>query len=197
MSWQQRAVIASLVGVAIVGVLWGAINLFAPQPPQVAAVPTTESTPEVTPEPAPTLPPSNPQAVLIAPVVYEAGQLQVVAIEDGSQSVVDAFSGAPLQPITGAQFYLVYLTFECRIGICATPPMATITLLSTDGFVFVPREDVRVVGADDFMPVALGIPSNGVLVFEVPVIGVPETLLVIPNVEGAAALEISLLEATP
>ena len=196
-NWRTRLMTIGLVSIAVIALGWGAINLFVPQNQQVASVATIESTAEVTLEPEPTLLPSNPETVLIAPIVYDAGQLQVVAIEDGSQAVVSRITGEQLKPITGAQFYVVYVSFECRIGICNVPPMATIALISSDGFVFAPREDVRVQGAEQFTPVALGIPTNGVVVFEMPVIGVPETLLITPAIEGATLLEISLLEALP
>lgn len=179
--WRKPLVAAGLGGVALLALGWGALNVLSPP---AGPTPTVDVVAEVTAEatelPVPTLPAPQPIRVTLPPIRYDAGELTVVAIEDGAVSVVSRASGNLVTPITGAQFFAVSLSFECRIGICAQPPQATLTLVESDGFTFAPREDIRLTGDGGFPPVALGILSEGVVIFEVPVIGVPEQLIITP-----------------
>jgi hypothetical protein len=181
-SWHARGLAALLGVLAFVGVVLLLPGLLAgqepppPPPTQAAAL----ITPEVTADASPTLMLSMPRSLVIDPILYTGGQLQITAIEDGAQQVISTLTGQSVQPITGAQFFVVYVTFECRIGICDRPPQATLTLVQSDGFEFEAREHLTVLGSQPLEPVALGIETSGAIVFEVPLIGVPARLHVQP-----------------
>lgn len=178
--WRKWWIILGVLG-AVAGVLvLLAILMPAPAVALVTtatAVPTPTATPVLTATPA-----AAPMALGSEPVEYNAGVLLVEAVEDGAQNVVTS-EGQPAIPIIGAHFYVVYVSFECRIGICQRPPEADVTLLQDDNFEFVPRTDLSVWGVPPLGAVALGIPTTGVIVFEIPIIGVPESLRIAPRDE--------------
>jgi hypothetical protein len=180
-SWRVRGLAALLGVLAVVGIVMLLPGLFAgqdvPPPPTEAA---SLLLPELTPDITLTTVFSMPRNLSIEPILYAGGQLQITAIEDGAQQVISTLTGQSVKPITGAQFFVVYLTFECRIGICDRPPQAALTLVQSDGFEFEARENLSVLGSQPLEPVALGIETQGVVVFEVPLIGVPERLHVQP-----------------
>lgn len=119
---------------------------------------------------------------------YDAGILQVGAVEDTSARVLDAQSQTPLTPIAGARFYALKIVFECRAGICDQPPQATLGLRIDDRFVIEPRAGVVIDGAPSLEPVALGRATTGWVVFEIPAAGVVTGLQITPlNTGGAGA----------
>lgn len=191
---RRRLTVASvgLAALAVIAVVWGGFNLFAPAP---AAEPTPTETALMVvavPTPTATLPPAQPQPVDLAPVTYGAGVLHVLTVEDGARAVISRSTGQLARPISGAQFYVVRLSFECRTPICERPPQATVQLVLSDGFTLEPRADVAAVGDPAFPPVALGIVSEGLLVFEAPIVGVPTRLLITPLNEAERPLALDL-----
>ncbi|XWX02542.1 hypothetical protein VZO05_08480 [Aggregatilineales bacterium SYSU G02658] len=181
-----------MAALALVAVIWGGFNLFTPA---AVADPTPTATAlmvVIEPTATATLPPSQPQPVDLAPVTYGAGVLRVLTIEDGARAVVSRSTGQLARPISGAQFYVVRLGFECRTPICERPPQATVQLVLSDGFTLDPRADVAAVGDPAFPPVALGIVSEGLLVFEAPIVSVPARLLVTPLNEAERPLALNL-----
>jgi hypothetical protein len=125
---------------------------------------------------------------------YPQGILQVTAIEDQSERVIDSDTGEVLTPIPGARFYALNVVFECRGGICDAPPQANLTLQLDDGSRIQPRVGVQIAGATGLSPIALGRTTNGWVVFEVPSI-TPVAALVVSAPDDAAfeAINISLV----
>lgn len=183
-----------LGGLALVAVLWGGYHLFAPAP-AFDLTPTQTVAVVVAPptaSPSPTLPPAQPRPVDLAPVTYGAGVLRVLTIEDGARAVVNRSTGQLARPISGAQFYVVRLGFECRMPICDRPPQAIVQLVLSDGFTLDPRVDAAAVNDPAFPPVAMGIVSEGLMVFEVPIVSVPVRLLITPLNEAERPLALDL-----
>lgn len=196
--WRKPLIGVALGGAALLALGWGAANVLFPAPaptptPQIVAEQTAEATDVL----APTLPAPRPITVNLPMIQYEAGELRVTAIEDGAVSVVSRATGNLVIPISGAQFFALSLAFECRVGICAQPPQAALTLLESDGFTFAPRDDLRVSGDTGFPPVALGIVSEGIVIFEVPIIGVPQQLVITPLNEEERPLLLDLQAVLP
>lgn len=178
---------------ALLGVGWLLSNLFIPSVPSVARA-TDEPTAEMTETLVPTDIPVRLTA--LAPetsiVSYDEGILTFTAIEDNAMRVVNRFSGERVQPIEGARFFVVFVTFECRIGICEQPPEASLTLVQSDEFTFVSRDDLGIRGIAPFAPIAFGIQSSGAFVFEIPFIGLPLRLEIAPKSRKNSPLEINL-----
>jgi hypothetical protein len=116
---------------------------------------------------------------------YPQGILQVTAIEDESERVIDSDTGEILTPIPGARFYALNVVFECRGGICDAPPQANLTLQLDDGSLIQPRVGVQIAGATPLSAIALGRTTNGWIVFEVPSI-TPISALVISALDETA-----------
>jgi hypothetical protein len=171
-------VLIVLIGLA--GVLLTPASTLPVTPTAIAVQATLSLTPTSSPTPLPILV----TALAIPPrITYEAGQLQITAIEDLSLRVVSRSTRQLVQPIQGARFYVLYVTFECLVGVCQDPPEADLTLIQVDGFTFEPREDVIPLDTPALEAVALGIPTSGAIVFEIPFVGMPTVLRILP--EGA------------
>jgi hypothetical protein len=110
---------------------------------------------------------------------YDGGILQVLAIEDVSERIIDGRSSTLVTPVPGARFYTVSLAFECRYAICNDPPEATLSLQLDNGSILEMRSDVVVAGEPTFEAIALGRKTNGWAIFEIPAISRAEALLVI------------------
>lgn len=134
------------------------------------------------PSPSPTTPPDQSRPLVANSFVarYEAGILQVTAVEDRSLRVVDARTGEPLQPVAGARFYALALDFECRSGICSSPPQAALALRTENEAALPLREGAAIAGAPGLEPIALGRSTRGWVVFELPSLSRVEALLVTP-----------------
>ncbi len=130
-------------------------------------------------------------------VQYSAGLLQVTSVEDSSQRVVGT-DGTALQPIKGARFYALDLLFECQIGICDTPPEATLSLQVDDKLIVNPRDGALIQASDVLQPIARGRSTDGWMIFEIPSDSVIDGLLIAPKdaAQGAAPLVINLGAAT-
>jgi hypothetical protein len=178
---------------ALLGAGWLLTNLFAPTIPSVALI-TAEPTAEITETFLPTEVPVRLTALATETSVlsYDEGILTFTAIEDNAVRVVNRFSGERVQPIEGARFFVVFFTFECRIGICEQPPEATLTLVQSDDFTFVVRDDLSIGGLAPLAPIAFGIQTSGAFVFEIPFIGLPVRLEVAPKSRKNLPLEINL-----
>ncbi|MCU0513493.1 MAG: hypothetical protein MUE40_13105 [Anaerolineae bacterium] len=133
----------------------------------------------------PTRTPQPDRSVAVIPeeftLRYDGGLLQVAAIEDGSQRVIDDGQNVPLLPVPGARFYALRLLFECRQAICNEPPQAALTLRLDDLSVIPRRDGVRLEGTTAMQPVALGRATSAWVVFEIPVSGVVAYLEVRPH----------------
>jgi hypothetical protein len=173
------AVGAVLAGLSIV-TLFGA-------PPQTDISQPTAQVGLVTPT-QPVLPDrSRPLVPEAFTARYGRGILQITAIEDPSERVVDLRSGDLRLAVPGARLYALRAVFECRSGICNAPPEAEILLRLADGSVLRPLEDAAVFNESIFEPIALGRSTTGWLVFEVPLISGIETLEINPKpIEGLA-----------
>jgi len=109
---------------------------------------------------------------------YPQGILQVTAVEDESERVIDSNTAEVLTPIPGARFYALNIAFECRGGICDAPPQANLTLQLDDGSLIEPRTGVQIAGTTLLSPIALGRTTSGWIVFEVPTITPVSSLVV-------------------
>jgi hypothetical protein len=184
---------AGLAALAVAAVAWGGVNLFAPAPAvEPTATPTALVAALATLTATPTLPPARPQVVNLPPAAYGAGMLRVLTVEDGARAVINRSSGELARPISGAQFYVVRVGFECRLPICERPPQAAVQLVLSDGFTLDPRADLAAVDDLRFPPVALGIVSEGTFVFETPIVSVPSRLLITPLNEAERPLALDL-----
>jgi hypothetical protein len=122
---------------------------------------------------------------------YPQGILQVTAIEDESERVVDSSTNEVLTPIPGARFYALNMAFECRGGICDAPPQAVLKLKLDDGSLIEPRTGVQIAGTTPLSPIALGRTTSGWIVFEVPSI-TPISALVVSAPDDTAFEPISI-----
>jgi hypothetical protein len=102
-----------------------------------------------------------------AVVSYPQGVLQVTAREDYSTRVA-TLDGRELTPVPGARFYALEVIFECRQGICGTPPQAQVSVRLDDGVVLPARDGVGLLGGRVLQPIAQGRATTGWLVFELP-----------------------------
>jgi len=112
---------------------------------------------------------------------YVQGILQVLAIEDRSERVIYIEDGLLAEPVAGARFYALSVTFECRLGICNTPPEANLEILLNNGTSLRLRDDLTVAGQPQFEPIALGRATASWVVFELPTLNQPTNLIVYPT----------------
>ncbi len=175
--WQVVAAVIILFGVLIalyLGSLRSANETVAEVPTEAAPAPTATLLPDR----------SRPLTADLYTVRYEGGILQVTAVEDDSQRILDS-AGRVLTPVPGARFVAVELAFECRLAICQAPPEAELALGLGDQSEIAPRTDVRVQNESELSAVALGVTTRGWLVFEAPAIVPIDGLLVrAPNGSG-------------
>ncbi len=126
---------------------------------------------------------------------YQGGILQVAAVEIGSERVIRAGgtgTNDAVIPVDGAHFYALRLIFECRSGVCNAPPEAELALELTNTDLIAARPDVVIAGEDTFAPIALGRTTSGWVVFEIPLVGKVEGLLIIPAAEDQESVSIRL-----
>jgi hypothetical protein len=185
--------VAAAVGV--IALVIGATALFSPARPDTPAI--TASAPAGAPTlDAAALPDrSEPLVAESFTARYEDGILQLTALEDRSERVVDSRTGALLTPVAGARFYAVALAFECRSGICDNPPEAALTLRAGTGEGIAVRENATIAGESTLEAVALGRSTRGWVVFELPTLSQAVTLEVLPaatNTDNAPPLVIEL-----
>lgn len=112
---------------------------------------------------------------------YVQGILQVLAIEDRSERVIYIEDGLLAEPVAGARFYALSVTFECRLGICNQPPEAKLEILLNNGSSLPLRDDLTIAGQDPFEPIALGRATSAWLVFELPTLNQPTNLIIRPE----------------
>lgn len=115
---------------------------------------------------------------------YVQGILQVLAIEDRSERVIYIEDGLLAEPVAGARFYALSVTFECRLGICNSPPEAEMAMLLNNGSSLPLRGDLAVAGQPLFEPIALGRATSSWLVFELPTLNQPTNLIIRPQSDG-------------
>jgi hypothetical protein len=113
-------------------------------------------------------------------VQYSAGRLQVISVEDSSERIIGS-NGETLVPIKGARFYALQVRFECKIGICDTPPEAVLALRVDNQLMVVPRDGAVVEASDSLQPIARGRSTSGWIIFEIPIDSVIDALLVAPK----------------
>lgn len=114
---------------------------------------------------------------------YVQGILQVLAIEDHSERVIYIEDGLLAEPVAGARFYALSVIFECRLGICNTPPEAKLDILLNNGTSLPLRDDLIIAGQPQFVPIALGRATSSWVVFELPTLNQPTNLIVYPKSE--------------
>jgi len=112
---------------------------------------------------------------------YAQGILQVLAIEDHSERVIYIEDGLLAQPVAGARYYALSVAFECRLGICNTPPEANLEVLLNNGTSLRVRDDLTVAGQPQFEPIALGRATASWVVFELPTLNQPTNLIIYPT----------------
>jgi len=115
---------------------------------------------------------------------YIEGILQVLAIEDFSERVVYIEDGLLAEPVAGARFFALSVTFECRQGICNQPPQAELEVLLNNGSTLEQRTDLTIAGQSQFEPIALGRSTSSWVVFELPTLNQPTDLIIRPQSEG-------------
>jgi hypothetical protein len=171
----SRSRVAVLLGIVAVLALVGAAVLRFP-----ASAPTVNGT--ATPSPAPTALnlPDLSQALVADSFTanYPRGVLQVTALEEDSKRVIDSREQTLVTPVPGARFYAVSLVFECRGGICNSPPEAQLQLQLDNGDLLPVRENASIAGQPTLQPIALGRTTAGWVVFEVPLISTVKALVV-------------------
>lgn len=112
---------------------------------------------------------------------YVQGILQVLAIEDRSERVVLIEDGTLATPVAGARFYALHVVFECRQGICNTPPQAELEIKLNNDTTLPVRPDLTIAGQGLFEPIALGRDTSMWVVFELPTLNNPTQLLIRPQ----------------
>ena len=116
---------------------------------------------------------------------YVQGILQVLAIEDHSERVIYIEDGLLAEPVAGARFYALSVIFECRLGICNTPPEAKLDILLNNGTSLPLRDDLIIAGQPQFEPIALGRATSSWVVFELPTLNQPTNLIVYPTSDNS------------
>lgn len=122
---------------------------------------------------------------------YPSGVLQITALEENSERVLNAQTQGLQTPVPGAQFYALSLVFECRSGVCNQPPEARIALRLGDGTLIEPRPNIIIAGEDSMQAIALGRTTAGWVIFEIPLVSTVEALVVFPR-DGSAFEPVSL-----
>lgn len=117
---------------------------------------------------------------------YQGGILQLRAVEERSERVIDSRTDQVLAPVPGARFYALYGVFECRRSICQEPPEAELALQTVNQDVIPQRAGVYVYRQPLMEPVALGRTTAGWVVFEMPITFQPEALVITPLLDDGA-----------
>lgn len=125
---------------------------------------------------------------------YIQGILQVLAIEDRSERVVYIEDGLLAAPVAGARFYALSVVFECRQGICNTPPQADLEIRINNGSTLPQRVDLAVAGQPAFEPIALGRDTDSWVVFELPTLNKPTHLIISPQSENGVESQVFEIE---
>jgi hypothetical protein len=180
--WQRRILglaawiwlLLFIGGVFAASVLNTVINP-APAPiPLATEIIVTQPTRTPLPDMSSTLAPEN------HALRFDAGILQILAVEDASQRVVLASTNALIEPVPGARFYALRVVFECRLAVCERPPEADLALRVDDRFVINARADVRIENTAPLESIALGRAASGWVIFEIPAAGQVSYLQIIP-----------------
>lgn len=175
-----RQLLAIIAVVLVLGVLAAGILNTGDVPTAVAlrASPTPIPT-VINPEDLP----DNSRAIVADSFTarYIQGILQVLAIEDYSERVIYIEDGLLAKPVAGARFYVLSVTFECRLGICNTPPEAKLDTLLNNGTSLPMRDDLTIAGQPQFEPIALGRATSSWIVFELPTLNQPTNLIIHPE----------------
>ncbi len=111
---------------------------------------------------------------------FEAGILQILAVEDTSLRVVLASTNELIAPVPGARFYALRVVFECRLAVCERPPEADLALRVDDRFVINARTDVLIENTAPMESIALGRAASGWIIFEIPAAGQVSYLQITP-----------------
>ncbi len=117
---------------------------------------------------------------------YQGGILQLRAVEERSERIIDSRTEQVLAPVPGARFYALYGIFECRRSICQEPPEAELALQTANQDVIPQRAGVHVYQEAAMQPLALGRTTEGWLVFEMPITFQPEILVITPLLADGA-----------
>lgn len=111
---------------------------------------------------------------------FTSGIIQIMAVEDRSGRVRYSRDDSLATPVPGARFVAISILFECRDGICREPPQADL-FLELDGLELTAnRADLYISDVLDLEPVALGRATEGWIIFEVPVLNRPTSLVIRP-----------------
>ncbi len=125
---------------------------------------------------------------------YTSGILEITAIEDRSQRVIERRSDSLITPVPGARFVALSIVFECRSGICRQPPEADLFLQLDNNELIPRRTDVTIGDTLDLQAVALGRTTQGWMIFEVPALNRPTALIIqtLPDETGTQAPALSI-----
>jgi hypothetical protein len=130
-------------------------------------------------------------------VQYPQGNFAVTALEDASERVVDLDEMALLNPVPGARFYALNVLFECRTGICGTPPEAKLALRLDGGVVIGSSANVGIAGETLLQPIAQGRSTEGWVVFEIPLASNVQGLVITPKSDDQQAEPLHIALPTP
>ncbi len=111
------------------------------------------------------------------------GNITILNIDSDIRFVVDESGNQVLPADFGAKFYGLLLEFRCDIPICNNVPEAELSVeLGSDGFRIVASEGLSIAMQPTLAPrVSQGNVSEGWVVFEVPRINAPTSLVIRPN----------------
>ena len=140
--------------------------------------------------------PDNSRAIVADSFVvrYDAGILQVLAIEDRSQRVIYIEDGLLAEPVAGARFYALSVVFECRRGICNTPPEAELSIQLNNDSTLPQRTDLAIAGQSQFEAIALGRTTASWVVFELPTLNQPTQLVIRSQSDDANEAQLYKIE---
>ncbi len=174
------------LGLLIIGALvtFTLVTVFSPPSRTSVAPPLTL----IAPTPAPTAIdlPDRSRALVADSFTarYTNGILQVTAVEEQSERVLNSSSLVQVTPVPGARFYALNVIFECRGPICNQPPEANLALQLDNGSLIEPRRDVVIAGQPTLQPIALGRTTSGWVIFEIPLTSATIALTIrLPNVD--------------
>ena len=128
---------------------------------------------------------------------YPQGRLEVVAIENSSQRVIETTRNTLVQPIQGARYFALRVIFSCEVAICSQPPQANISLLLANGEAIGLLGNAAIAGQNSLQPVAQGRETDGWIVFQIPDNSQPSALQILPVAQGQGETPVPVLIELP
>ncbi|GEM_PF-805577 len=189
----RRWIAYAVIGIAVLVALALLISrLSTPAENAMQNVPTAITNVALPTSSSPFVVPPPDRSVMItdnlAGVEYTAGRLSAIREEFNTARAISLTTGQPYIPVEGARLYALQLRFECRVGICSSPPQARIELRADGDTIAQPITDAGLWTPDGIalpmQPIARDRVTQGWFFFQLPQDALVEALLVYPDGEA-------------